>query len=160
MPAPAYAAKQPAPANTMRLVPVPVPMAGIDAVTPAVAMSPEKAIYVVNLVAGSRGLQPRPGTQEHATNVGTVAGDVRAILPFHSTGTLDRLFATAVNGIYDVTTSGSAPPLKRTFGVQDASAGFGEAQPFVNVAGNRFLLYIPRPGHDRPRQTHRSPRRE
>lgn len=140
MRAPAYAARSPASIDEAMPGLRPVP-SGIDVVHPAVALAGDKALFILNLVAGDRGLTPRPGTQEHATNVGSVAGEVRAVLPYHSSGALDRLFATAQNGLYDISAGGSAPTLKLTFGIQNTNTGFGESAPFVNSAGDRFLLY-------------------
>lgn len=118
---------------------VPAPILGIDAISAASDLDPRHAFYLFNLIHADRGLKPRPGWQEQSTNVGSVAGEVRSIMPYHSSGALDRLFATAQNGIYDCTASGAAPTLKFTFGTQNANSGFGEGLVFVNSANARFL---------------------
>src|SRR5574341_535763 len=141
MRAPAYAARAPLPVDAVQPLPVPVPMRGLNAVRPVTDLGPEYALRAFNVVVGSGGLVPRPGTAEHATNVGTAPGEVRSVLPYHSSGALDRLFATAQNGIYDVTAGGSTPTLKHTFATQNANSGFGEYLAFVNSANAHFLLY-------------------
>lgn len=138
----AHSARRPRPPpGNVRPAFVPAPVLGIDAVRPAGALDALHALFAINVVAGDGGLKPRPGTQEHAINVGSVPGEVRSIIPYHSSGALDRLFATAQNGIYDVTAGGAAPTLKHTFGTQNANSGFGESLGFVNTAGAHFLLY-------------------
>ncbi len=141
MRAAAYQARSPKP-ERVRYVPVPAPV-GTDAVTPAPEVDARHAFFIINAVAGARGLTSRPGTTEHATNVGLTAGEVRSLMAHTSpNGSVpSRLFAAAQNGIYDVSAGGAAPALKYTFLVQNVSSGFGVTLPFVNAAGDHFLLF-------------------
>jgi hypothetical protein len=120
---------------------VPAAVAGMDLISPASMLGPTHAISTVNLVKGPRGLLPRPGYEEQATNVGTTAEDVRSILAHHGTlGGQNRLFACAPNGIYDVSVPTAAPTLKLTFGINDGNSGRGIGCGFVTAAGH-FYLY-------------------
>lgn len=120
---------------------IPAPVGGMNLVDPASALSELDALSTVNLVKGERGLLPRPGWREWATNVGATAGEVRSVMPFHGTTTVvNRLFACAPNGIYDVTASGAAPTLKHTFAVSDGNSGRG-VYCAVTTAAGPFLLY-------------------
>src|SRR5574341_2589266 len=78
MRAPAYAARAPLPLDPVQPLPVPGPMRGLNAVRPVTDLGPEYALRAFNVVVGSGGLVPRPGTAEHATNVGTAPGEVRS----------------------------------------------------------------------------------
>lgn len=138
---PAHSARRPTPQDRVQWIPVPAPVAGIDAIHPANAIDPTHALLLLNVIGGDRGLKARPGTAEHATNVGATAGDVRTILPYHSSGALDRLFAAVQNGLYNITAGGAAPTLLITWPTQTANAGYGEPLGFVNSAGAHFLLY-------------------
>lgn len=132
--------RRPQPAR-LRETSLPAP-SGLNAVDPPGALGPRDAVLLVNLIAGQRGLKPRPGTQEQATNVGTIPGEVRAILPFHAgAGGADKLFATAVDGIYDVSTPTTSPSRSYTFPSGIGLAGYGIATSFTGVDGTHYLLY-------------------
>ncbi len=120
---------------------LPAPL-GINSVDPPSEFEAAGACYIVNLLSGTLGLQARPGTQEHATNVGTAQpAEVRSILSYHgSTSAKDRLFALAHDGIYNVTASGAAPTRVLAFPSDDANSGRGNATA-VATAADRYLLY-------------------
>lgn len=120
---------------------LPAPI-GINAVDPASEFTPAHAIHLVNCISGTLGLQPRPGTKEHATNVGTSQpAEVRSLLSYHgSVATRDRFFGLAHDGIYDVTAGGSTPSRVLAFGTDNANSGRGNATA-VTTAADRYLLY-------------------
>ena len=74
---------------------------------------------------------------------------VRSILPFtgsRTDGSNDKLWAAAIDGIYDVTLSSAAPTRVLTFGVTGIvpgppDAGKGEGTTLVNRAGRHYYLY-------------------
>lgn len=74
---------------------------------------------------------------------------VRSILPFagsKSDGANDRLWAAAIDGIYDATSSTASPTRVLTFDATGISpgppdAGVGSGTTFVNRAGGHFYLY-------------------
>lgn len=125
------------------IVPVPIPHKGINAIAALSQMDPEEAIYAYNVLAQQNGMQVRPGWVEWAINL-PGAGGVRTIIPVRSndpTGTNDHLFATTIDGIYDVTASTSSPTNLITFGSQTGNAGWGSTEHCTNLAGDLNLLY-------------------
>jgi hypothetical protein len=118
------------------LLPVPT---GMNTADPAVALGPEDAAYIVNMVLSDRGLKPRPGTYEWATHVGS--GDVRTIIPFGgSIAENDRLFACTQAGIWDCTAGGASPTMVYAFGTQTSDSGYGSSVVMTTPAG-RYLIY-------------------
>lgn len=119
------------------LVPVPI---GMNTADPASALGPLDSVYQINLIANDRGLKPRPGFSEWATNIGAVQpAEVRSVLSYGgSTGSQDRLWAVATDGVYDCTAGGAAPSRVLAFGTVDANSGYCNGTSYTN-AGARFF---------------------
>jgi hypothetical protein len=121
---------------------IPAPMAGIDAVVGLMEMSPNEALYAYNLIMTQNGPTVRPGWQEWDTNVAG-SGGVRTIIPVRGAGTAgsqDYLFACTANGIYDCTSSTSAPTQMVVFPNPTGNAGYCEFDFATNLAGDVMLL--------------------
>lgn len=137
--------------QTARRAPPPVievahifaPTGGLNTVSPASMMPPGDCLQLFNLVSAEYGLRSRLGYREWCTNVGTLSTEVRSILPFTGStfgGAGDKLFATTVDGIWDVTTSSTSPSKVLSFGSTSGDAGLGICHAVVTSAGH-FLLY-------------------
>lgn len=115
---------------------------GLNVVAPASAVPETDGLILRNVIAGDRGLKPRPGWREHAINVGTSTTEVRSIIPFHgSQPANDRLFAATTAGVYNVTSGGAgAHTLAHTFGVSNTLSGYGVWTGFTTLA-DHFLAY-------------------
>lgn len=120
---------------------LPAPQGGINAVTGLMEMSPTDALYMYNLVCAQNGPTVRPGWVEWDTNMAGTGG-VRSVISSRGVGTggADFLFAVTANGIYNCTTSSSAPTQVVTFGTQTGLAGYVEWDHFTNLAGDVCLL--------------------
>ncbi len=118
----------------------PAPVGGVDAISGLVESRFDSSIYSFNMVPYQYGLKVRDGFTEWCTNVGT--DGVRTIIPYKSSlSGQDKLFAAAGDGIYDVTLSSAAPPLALAFASSDTSSGYGQYANFINLAGDKFILY-------------------
>lgn len=118
----------------------PAPSGGINAISNLAEMPMSDCIFSYNLVPGQYGLISRDGYREWCTNVGT--GGVNTIIPYTgSVAAQDSLFACASSGIYDVSASTAAPPLKIAFGTVDSTSGFGVWVTTNNAAGAKFIVY-------------------
>lgn len=128
--------------QTTRVVAVPPPNSGINAVDGLLAMEsrgPEDSIFQFNLIPSQYGTKVRTGYYEWATQVGT--GEVKTILPFTgSVVTNNRLFAAGKNGIFNVSASVINPAAAIAFPVSDATSGYGQWTNFTTIAGH-FQLY-------------------
>lgn len=115
---------------------------GLNVVAPASAVPETDGLILLNLVAGDRGLKPRPGWKEHAINVGTSTTEVRSIIPFHgSQAAKNQLFAATTDKIYKVTAGGpGAHTAAYTFGTANALSGFGVWTGFTTIA-EHFLAF-------------------
>lgn len=119
---------------------IPAPIAGINAVANIAEMGPNDAVTMINMVPAQYGVKFRTGYAEWCTNVGT--GGVRTLIPF--TGSIaveNRLFASAEDGIYEVSASTDSPTLLETFPVQDDESGRGVCFN-VTTVGGRFAIYL------------------
>lgn len=131
----------PSPQST-RIVPVPAPNAGINAVDSLYTMgerSPEDSIFQYNLIPSQYGTKVRTGYAEWATAVGT--GGVKTLMPFTgSIVTRDKLFAAGQNGIFDVSLTVNNPAARIAFGTIDATSGYGMWTNYTTIGGH-FQLY-------------------
>lgn len=121
---------------------VPAPMAGINAVTGFMEMSPTEALYALNVIFTQGGPTTRPGYVEWTTN-STGLGGVRTLIPVRGAGTAgvqDRLFACTQNGIWDASSATAAPTLVVGFSSPIGNAGYCEYDFSVNAAGDVILL--------------------
>lgn len=134
--------KKPIP-QIAEFVPIPVPHKGINAIASLAQMDPEEAIYAYNLIATQNGMQVRPGYSEWVTNLAG-SGGVRTVIPVRGNdpgGANDKLFACTIQGIWDCTSSTSAPTKVVTFGTQTGNAGWGSWEHCTNAGGDVMLLY-------------------
>jgi hypothetical protein len=120
--------------------PYPAPTGGINAISGLAEPMFQDAIYAFNMVPSQYGMKVRDGYTEWCTNVGD--GGVRTVIPYKSTSVgEDKLFAAAEDGIYDVTATSTSPSSVLTFGSADATSGYGQYVNFINVGGDKFILY-------------------
>jgi len=102
--------------NLLTEVTLPFPIGGINTVSPGTAMPLADCIYAYNLIASESGGRARLGWREHGINIYDASGafgEVRTIFPFAGSagdGSKDRLFAMTTEGIWDVTSGGTASP--------------------------------------------------
>lgn len=125
---------------TIKVVGIPAPIRGINAVDPMAGMDPGFCLNAINLLADGRTMRVRPGYQEHATSVGNGNG-VRAILPFEDAASANnRLFAVCREGIYNITSGGAigAADIALSNG---ANTGWGVWTNFVLDNGAHHLFY-------------------
>lgn len=121
-------------------VPLPAPNKGINAVDGLAQMAPDEAIVMINMVPSSYGTRVRTGYREFATSIGT-SGGIRTVLPF--TGSVvanNRLFATADDGIYNISAGGAIGAADITFPVVNTTSGYGQWTNYTTTAGH-FDLY-------------------
>lgn len=122
---------------------VPAPF-GMNAVAPASAVPESDGHLLYNMVAGDRGLKPRPGWQEYAVNLAGAASDeVRTIIPYHgSDPTKHRIFAAMNSGLYDATAGGQLSPTDRVlnFITADVNSGYG-SWVHVSALGGEYQFY-------------------
>lgn len=131
--------QRPSPQLT-KSVPIPAPTLGINAVDGLAEMGPRDAIYSYNLYPAKYGLKVRDGSEEWATDIGTVGGG-RTLMPYKgSAAAEDLLFATSQEGIFDVSVSGDTFVAMVTFGTQNATSGYGQFTSYVTIGGH-YLLY-------------------
>lgn len=125
---------------TTKVVGIPAPIGGINAVDPMAGMGPQYCLSAVNLLADGRVMNVRPGYQAHATSVGPGDG-VRSILPFIDAATANnKLFAACGDGIYDVTAGGVIGAA--AIALSDAATtGYGVWTNFVLDNGAHYLFY-------------------
>lgn len=132
---------QPTPPET-KCVPVPAPMAGINAVDGLLSMGergPEDSIFQYNLIPAEYGTKVRTGYRDWATDVGD--DGIRTIMPYTgSVSANNRLWAMANDGIYNVSSSGASPAVTLAFATVDANSGYGQWTSYTTAAGH-FGLY-------------------
>jgi len=126
---------------SIKVIPLPSPSKGINAVDPLATLDPTFCINSINMIPEGRGMRVRSGYRQFATNVGT--GGVRTIIPFQgSTTASDRLFATTSAGIFDISAGGAgAWTADLTFGINSATSGIGVWTNFVLDNGAYFCFY-------------------
>lgn len=128
-----------APANpTAQPFSLPACTGGLNTVASGLAMPPEDACLLYNLVSGESGLKVRSGYREWSTGLGSA---VRTMLPFvgaDGTGGDNRLFAATADGIWDV--SANPATLAHAFSDTSGDAGRGVCHAFT-TSGGHFLLF-------------------
>lgn len=123
-----------------KVVGIPAPVAGINAVDPLANVGPEFCLNSVNTLADGRTMLVRPGYQSYATTVGPGTG-IRTIMPFAgATSAASRLFAVARNGIYNVTAGGAIGAADIALS-NAAGTGWGVWTNFVLDNGAHYLFY-------------------
>lgn len=130
---------QPSSQNT-KLIPLPAPNKGINAMDGLAQMQPDESIFQFNMIPSQYGIRVRSGYREFATGVGS--DGIKTIIPFNgSTDVDDKLFAVSQDGIYDITAGGAGPWVAdETFPVIGDTSGYGIWTSVVTVGGN-FSLY-------------------
>ena len=113
------------PQPTVRLAKVPAPVGGINTIDGGMAMPPQDAMYLWNLLPAEYGVRSRLGYKEWCVGLtGASSDEVRTVLPFSASNpTNDKLFATTSSGIYDVTASSASPTLAIAFATTTTLAG-------------------------------------
>lgn len=125
---------------TIKVVGIPAPIQGINAVDPMAGMNPGFCLNAINLLADGRTMKVRPGYQAHATSVGDGNG-IRAILPFEDASSANnKLFAVCREGIYDITSGGAIGAASIALS-NGANTGWGVATTFVLDNGAHYLFY-------------------
>jgi len=95
----------------------PAPTAGLNRTDSLGALPLNEAYILTNFVSSADGVSVRAGYTNHVTEIGNSATtQVRTVFPFNDVTrdkslSRDRLFAFTDQGIYDVTSAGSNPPL-------------------------------------------------
>jgi hypothetical protein len=137
-----YSLGKPGPRSS-KVVALPAPVAGINAVDPIAVIPPQFCLSAVNLIADGRTMKVRPGYRNHASNVGTEDTGVRGIIPFAGGDSANNeLFATTEDGIYTVTAGGDGPWVADvSFGTADDESGFGVWTNFVGDNGTHYAFY-------------------
>ena len=120
---------------------VPAFVGGVNAQRSVRTMQPDEMLYAYNIVPSEYGLRTRKGTVEHTRGVTTNA---RTLIPFHGLNpnqSDDRLFAVTTDGIWDVSSAGTATASNKFPWTDDPDAGYGVYDTFQNDAGALFILY-------------------
>jgi hypothetical protein len=126
--------------QTTKVVGIPAPIGGINAVDPLASVPPQFCLSAINLVADGRTMKVRPGYQAFATSVGDGDG-VRTIIPFiAATSANNKLFAVCKEGIYDITAGGAigAADIALSDGT---NTGWGVWTNFVLDNGAHYVFY-------------------
>lgn len=127
-------------AQTLKSIPVPAPIRGMNTVLAGTAIPPGYGIYIYNLISGEYGLRVRSGSTEWVTQLtgGSVA-EARTGIGVQgapSSGSADRLFWTTQSGIWPATSSTAAPAIVVSFGTTTGDAGWGISHACKNIAAN------------------------
>lgn len=120
---------------------VPAPIGGINATRSLMAMAPEEAIYLFNLLPRSEGAQLREGYSEYA-NGWTGDASAQTVVPFQGSVTAeDRLWVANRQGIWNVTTAGTTAPVQDvTFADNGTGAGICSFVQYITDADGSWLL--------------------
>lgn len=123
-----------------KVVGIPAPIGGINAVDALASIDPKYCLNAVNLIADGRTMLVRPGYQEFATSVGNGNG-VRTVMPFTgATAAANELFAVCQEGIYEITSGGAIGAASIALS-NAASCGWGVWTNFVLDNGAHYLFY-------------------
>ncbi len=123
-----------------KVVGIPAPVSGINAVDPVANVPPEFCLSAINFIADGRTMLVRPGYQQFATSVGDGHG-VRTVMPFiGATSSPNKLWAVCREGIYDITSGGAigAASIALSAGT---TTGYGVWSNFVLDNGAHYLFY-------------------
>lgn len=130
----------PQPEPTLKIAPIPAPVGGINAVDNLVTLDPRYCLEAINFIADGRTMKVRPGYQAFATSVGDGNG-IRTIIPFEASATANnRLFATAPEGIYNITAGGAIGAAEVALS-NGTNTGWGVWTTFVSDAGTHYSFY-------------------
>ena len=125
---------------SVKVVGIPAPVGGINAVDPVAGVPPQYCLSATNLLADGRLMKARPGYQAHATSVGNGNG-VRTIMPFEAAASAsNKLFAACREGIYDITSGGAIGAASISLS-NGTNTGFGVWTNFVLDNGAHYLFY-------------------
>lgn len=121
--------------QTAKSISIPAPIGGWNAVDSLVTMPPTDAVSIVNMIARQTGVTVRPGFANWATGIGSTTTNIRTVAGFNDTSRdsvsgADRLFAFTDQGIYNITTEGTASPTLQT--IYD---GVGSTTPVAGSPG-------------------------
>lgn len=126
---------------------VPAPTGGVDARGPLMSMGADRAILMYNMYPSEYGCRVRKGFIEWANGAGLAADltTVRTIMPYISSSNTFKLFAVTNLGIYDITSSTTAPVLVVDYGavggwVTTGSAGYCSFEQYTTIGGTNYLL--------------------
>lgn len=127
----------------MKVVSIPAPIGGINAVDPLAAMPPQFCLEAKNLIADGRTMKVRPGYALWASFDDSLLpnGGAKTILPFlDGEPGNNKLFCVSKDGIYDMTGGGTlvTPDIALSGG---AGCGWGVWTNFVNDGGAHYLFY-------------------
>jgi hypothetical protein len=115
-------------------------------------MAPTDCLYTYNMMPSEYGMELRKGHTEWASGVGTSVNTIIGFEGQKSTGSSDRLWAVAPDGIYDVSLYNTTAPTRHVPDLVDPApspawtnvggqAGYGVFCETSNDADNRFLFY-------------------
>jgi len=139
-----YVVKAGAQARPIQTGSLPAPLGGINSNDPLANMDPNDCVYMYNLIPMLNGLHVRDGYVEWKTAVAGTGG-VRTLIPVKSQnasgGSQDRLFAVTILGIYEVTSSGTAPAIVVSFPITTGNAGYGHWFEYTTTS-LQYIIYL------------------
>ena len=119
----------------------PAPSGGMNIYDSLAAMAPNDAIYSYNILPGEYGFRTRKGYREWVTGIGGT-DPILTLIPYEGQASADdRLFATTVDGIYDVSSTANNPTIKFSFSSASGNAGYGVFAGYNNDNGDDYLFY-------------------
>lgn len=133
--------------QTLKSLPVPAPVRGMNTVQAGTAIPPGYAIYIYNLISGEYGQRVRSGSIEWVTGLtGSTTNEARTGIGFQgatSGGSADRLFWATQTGIWPATVSTTTPVISIAYGSTGGAAGYGISHVVAKTldTGGRFLLH-------------------
>lgn len=116
---------------------LPAPQGGINALDNLMIMPETDAVAMINMIPTISGTAVRPGYQDWVTNL---VGTNGVMSVFAASGASEYLFAATKTGIWDCTSSTTAPTKVVNYAIITGNAGFVEVDHFVNLAGQVMLL--------------------
>ena len=108
------------------------PVMGLNTLTPIAGLSQNYAIKLDNFICQPDAVLSRPGAVNYATGF---SGNPKTLMTY-SSGTVDKLFAAASNGIFDITAAGAIGA-----SVAACTVGFGVSVNFATSAG-QFMYFV------------------
>lgn len=92
--------------RTARTYTITAPIRGLNGSDPITLMDPSDALVLDNVICRQGWVESRPGYANHSPTL--AAGNVHTIIPYVPTFGDARVFAAALDSIYEVTTAGTA----------------------------------------------------
>ena len=108
------------------------PIRGLNTQTPLAGLSQDYAIQLDNFICQPDAIITRQGAVNHVTGF---TGNPKSLMAY-SSGTQDKMFAAASNGIFDVSAAGAVGA-----SVAACTNGFGVSVNFATSAG-QFLYFV------------------